>query len=179
MRESTVALTSVAGATPKRWEVRYWDENLLQGPPPGDPVPEVVGITVHLTFARRAYELARWFRARGSIVVFGGLHVLSCPEECAAHADAIAIGDGVQTWPEILGDIEKGCLKPRYFAGCYLYKRSNRLWHWLIKNRLVHAVWRPLVELTRLRHLAMRYRRRHGTARIQGETCRVPFPAGV
>jgi radical SAM superfamily enzyme YgiQ (UPF0313 family) len=134
---------------------------------------------VHLTFARRAYELARWFRARGSIVVFGGLHVLSCPEECAAHADAIAIGDGVQTWPEILGDIEKGCLKPRYFAGCYLYKRSNRLWHWLIKNRLVHAVWRPLVELTRLRHLAMRYRRRHGTARIQGETCRVPFPAGV
>ena len=40
----TLALTSVAGATPKSWEVRYWDENLLQGPPPADPVPEVVGI---------------------------------------------------------------------------------------------------------------------------------------
>src|SRR5215475_3308207 len=30
----TLALTSVAGATPPGWEVRYHDENLLQGPPP-------------------------------------------------------------------------------------------------------------------------------------------------
>src|ERR1700752_319368 len=32
----TLALTSVAAATPAHWEVEYWDENLLQGPPPGD-----------------------------------------------------------------------------------------------------------------------------------------------
>ena len=75
----TLALTSIAGATPPHWDVRYWDENLLQGPPPADPLPHVVGITVHLTFARRAYELAAWYRAQGSIVVLGGLHVLSCP----------------------------------------------------------------------------------------------------
>ena len=60
----TLALTSVAGATPAGWRVRYWDENLLQGPPPAEPLPELVGITVHLTFARRAYELAAWYRAR-------------------------------------------------------------------------------------------------------------------
>ena len=53
----SLALTSIAGATPPHWEVRYWDENLLQGPPPVEPFPEVVGITVHLTFASRAYEL--------------------------------------------------------------------------------------------------------------------------
>src|SRR5215207_9477168 len=58
----TLALTSIAGATPAGWHVRYWDENLLQGPPPCAPFPEVVGITVHLTFAARAYELAAWFR---------------------------------------------------------------------------------------------------------------------
>lgn len=52
------ALTSIAGATPAHWQVEYWDENLLQGPPPHAVVPQVVGITVHLTFARRAYELA-------------------------------------------------------------------------------------------------------------------------
>ena len=57
----------------------YWDENLLQGPPPWEPFPQVVGITVHLTFAARAYELARWYRSRGAMVVLGGLHVLSCP----------------------------------------------------------------------------------------------------
>ena len=47
----TLALTTVAGATPSHWKVTYWDENLLQGPPPINPVPEVVGISVHLTFA--------------------------------------------------------------------------------------------------------------------------------
>ena len=71
----SLALTSIAAATPPGWEVRYWDENLLQGAPPHDPFPHVVGITVHLTFAERAYELARWYRARGALVVLGGLHV--------------------------------------------------------------------------------------------------------
>lgn len=112
----SLALTSIAGATPEHWRVRYWDENLLQGPPPADPLPEVVGITVHLTFARRAYELAAWYRARGSKVVLGGLHVQSCPDETAPHADAISIGDGVQTWPKILRDVERGELKARYEA---------------------------------------------------------------
>jgi len=112
----SLALTSIAGATPDGWQLRYWDENLLQGAPPADPLPEVVGITVHLTFARRAYALAAWFRAQGSLIVLGGLHVLSCPEEALCHADAIAIGDGVQLWPQILGDVEKGTLRRRYEA---------------------------------------------------------------
>jgi len=112
----TLALTTLAGATPPHWRLRYWDENLLQGPPPLSPVPEVVGISVHLTFSQRAYALAKWFRAHGAKVILGGLHVLSCPDEAAPHADAIAVGDGVQLWPEILRDIEKGALKPRYHA---------------------------------------------------------------
>ena len=112
----SLALTSIAGATPPHWQVRYWDENLLQGPPPADPPPEVVGISVHLTFAKRAYALARWYRARGSKIVLGGLHVQSCPDEAAPHADAIAIGDGVQLWPAMLKDVEAGTLKPRYQA---------------------------------------------------------------
>ena len=110
----SLALTSIAGATPSTWEVRYWDENLLQGPPPRDPFPEVVGITVHLTFADRAFELAAWYRSRGARVVLGGLHVLSCPDECAPHADALAIGEGVQIWPEVLADVERGSLQPIY-----------------------------------------------------------------
>src|SRR3984885_3319829 len=111
-----LALTSFAATTPEDWEVRYWDENLLDGRPPFQPMPEVVGITVHLTFARRAFELADWYRRRGSKVVMGGLHVLSCPEECAPHADALALGDGVQLWPRILADMESGRLQRRYAA---------------------------------------------------------------
>ena len=79
-------------------------------------MPEVVGITVHLTFAKRAFELAQWYRSRGSKVVLVGLHVLSCPDECAPYADALAVGDGVQLWPRILADAEAGCLRPKYVA---------------------------------------------------------------
>ncbi|MBI3679807.1 MAG: B12-binding domain-containing radical SAM protein [Acidobacteria bacterium] len=112
----TLALTSFAATTPASWRVQYWDENLLLGRPPYQPMPQVVGITVHLTFARRAFELSDWYRRRGSKVILGGLHVLSCPEECAPHADALALGDGVQLWPRILADVESGWLQSRYAA---------------------------------------------------------------
>ena len=115
----SLALTSIAASTPAGWTVRYWDENLLQGPPPSFPFPQVVGITVHLTFAERAFELARWYRRRGAKIVLVGLHVLSCPEECAPHADALAIGEGVQLWGTILRDIETGTLQQKY-VGSYV-----------------------------------------------------------
>lgn len=38
----------------------------------------------------------------------------------------------------------------------YLYKRSNLFWHFLIRTRLTAAVWRPLVETTRRRHIRFR-----------------------
>jgi hypothetical protein len=40
----------------------------------------------------------------------------------------------------------------------YLYKRSNRFWHFLIRHRLTARVWRPLMHDWRRRHL--RWRRR-------------------
>jgi hypothetical protein len=40
----------------------------------------------------------------------------------------------------------------------YHYKRSNRLWPFLIRHRLTHLAWRPLVEISRSRHV--RFRRR-------------------
>src|SRR5688572_27640307 len=65
----SLALTSIAASTPPDWKIRYWDENLLQGPPPSYPFPGAVGITVHLTFADRAFELAKWYRERGAKVI--------------------------------------------------------------------------------------------------------------
>ena len=59
---------------------------------------------------------------------------------------------------------------PLYLAMSYLYKRSNRFWHLLIKHDLVHTVWSPLVELTRMRHVRFRARllRREETALVAG-----------
>ncbi|RPJ78145.1 MAG: radical SAM protein, partial [Acidobacteria bacterium] len=47
---------------------------------------------------------------------------------------------------------------PAYFAGAYLYKHANWLWPFLIRHRLVHVAWRPLVELARRRHRSTRHR---------------------
>src|SRR6476659_7911862 len=41
----TLAMTSFAATTPDHWRIRYWDENLLDGLPPLNPIPQVVGIT--------------------------------------------------------------------------------------------------------------------------------------
>ena len=114
----------------------YWDENLLQGPPPADPFPQVVGISVHLTFARRAFALAAWYRERGAAVVLGGLHVLACPEDCAPHADALAIGEGVQLWSRIL--TEAGTEEAVLIATCdpMLIEETRRNWPFLRDRRI-------------------------------------------
>jgi hypothetical protein len=44
----------------------------------------------------------------------------------------------------------------------YLYKRSNWIWHLLIRYRLTALIWRPLIELSRLRHLKFRARLARG-----------------
>ena len=49
-----------------------------------------------------------------------------------------------------------------YLAMSYLYKRSNRIWHWLIRYRLTALIWRPLIELSRRRHLKFRARLARG-----------------
>src|ERR1700716_2288261 len=45
-----------------------------------DDEPELVVIQVYITSARRAYEIADLYRARGAHVALGGLHVTSLPE---------------------------------------------------------------------------------------------------
>jgi len=49
--------------------------------------------------------------------------VLSCPDEAAPHADALAVGDGVRLWPAILDDVENDRLRRVYHAD---YERPYR-----------------------------------------------------
>ncbi len=56
-----------------------------------------------------------------------------------------------------------------YLAMTYLYKHSNRLWEYLIRHRLVHAAWRPLVEASRLRQLRTRRKLESGGPRTATE----------
>jgi radical SAM superfamily enzyme YgiQ (UPF0313 family) len=73
-----------------------------------DDVPELVIIQVYITNAYRAYRIADHYRSLGAFVCLGGLHVTSLPEEAAAHADAIFLGPGEQTFPTFLKDFRAG-----------------------------------------------------------------------
>ena len=84
-------------------------------PDTGD-CPDLVAIQVYITNARRAYALADAYRAKGVFVVLGGLHVTALPDEAAAHADAIFLGPGEQTFPQFLDDFRSGRPLRRYVS---------------------------------------------------------------
>lgn len=68
--------------------------------------PDLVIIQVYITNAYRAYRIADHYRAKGSYVLLGGLHVTSLPEEAARHADTIFLGPGEETFPRFLRDFK-------------------------------------------------------------------------
>lgn len=76
--------------------------------------PDLVVIQVYITNAYRAYRIADHYRARGSYVLLGGLHVTSLPDEAARHADTIFIGPGEHTFPQFLRDFAAGTPRRRY-----------------------------------------------------------------
>jgi radical SAM superfamily enzyme YgiQ (UPF0313 family) len=76
--------------------------------------PDLVIIQVYITNAYRAYQIADHYRARGSYVLLGGLHVTSLPDEAAHHADTIFIGPGEHTFPKFLQDLAAGTPQRRY-----------------------------------------------------------------
>ena len=77
-------------------------------------VPDLVVIQVYITNAYRAYKLADHYRAKGAFVCLGGLHVTSLPDEAAAHADAVFLGPGEQTFPAFLHDFRAGSPQRSY-----------------------------------------------------------------
>jgi radical SAM superfamily enzyme YgiQ (UPF0313 family) len=81
-----------------------------------DDRPDLVVIQVYITSAKRAYNIADRYRARGVFVALGGLHVTALPEEAAAHADAIFLGPGEQTFPCFLADFRGGASLRRYVS---------------------------------------------------------------
>jgi radical SAM superfamily enzyme YgiQ (UPF0313 family) len=70
--------------------------------------PDLVAIEVYVTSARRSYEIADHYRAKGVHVCLGGLHPTSLPREAAKHADTVFSGPGEDTWPEFLADFRAG-----------------------------------------------------------------------
>ena len=113
-REAPLTLTTLAALVPPELDVDVTlvDESV-------DSVPyatrfDLVGISCLTGTAPRAYAIARRFRAQGATVVLGGVHVALCPEEAAAHADAVVVGFAETAWPQLLRDFGSGCLQRTY-----------------------------------------------------------------
>lgn len=79
-----------------------------------DDHPDLVIIQVYITSAKRAYQIADHYRAKGCYVCLGGLHVTSLPDEAALHADSIFLGPGEDTFPQFLLDFHKRTPQKRY-----------------------------------------------------------------
>ena len=81
---------------------------------PYDQPTDLAAITVETFTARRSYEISAEYRQRGVRVVLGGVHPTMIPEEAAANADAVVLGDAEGVWAEVLDDARRGRLRRRY-----------------------------------------------------------------
>jgi radical SAM superfamily enzyme YgiQ (UPF0313 family) len=121
----SLGLLTLAGMTPRRIEVEYLEvsePDALAGlPGPFD----VVAISSFTARIKDAYRLADAYRAAGVIVILGGLHVTLLPDEAAGHADSIVIGEAEPVWPELVRDLERGELRPRYDARGRLFDMAE------------------------------------------------------
>lgn len=111
----SLGLLTLAGMTPNDIELRYIEM-------PGDVEGELltgldaVAISSFSARIRDAYRLADRYRAMGTKVILGGLHVTALPEEAMRHADAVVIGEGEPLWPALVEDLKAGRLQPVYDA---------------------------------------------------------------
>ena len=80
----------------------------------------LVGIGAMTRMIAKAYRMADAVRVTGVPVVMGGPHVTELADEALGrdggprHADAVALGEADETWPQIVNDAARGELKDIY-----------------------------------------------------------------
>ena len=102
-----LGLGTLAGYLAPDDEVAIIDEH-INGRLEYTDTPDLVGIEVYVTSARRSYAIADAYRKRGVHVVLGGLHPTSLPEEALEHADTVITGPAEEAWPRFLADFRAG-----------------------------------------------------------------------
>jgi radical SAM superfamily enzyme YgiQ (UPF0313 family) len=100
------------GLTPSDIDVKFYDDRL-------EPIPfheqtDLVALTVETYTAKRAYDIADYYRAKGVPVVMGGYHPTFLPNEALGHADAVVLGDAEGVWEQVVSDACNGQLQKMY-----------------------------------------------------------------
>lgn len=102
-----LTLSVLAALVPKEYniDIQIVDEGMERGR--YDERYDIVGISTVTSACKRAYELAKYFKAKGSHVAMGGHHATLMPEEVKEHADTVFIGRSEKSWPQFFHDFIK------------------------------------------------------------------------
>jgi len=98
----SLGLLYLAACTPEGHELEYFEAE-ADGSEPTDVYRcDLVAISTFSAQIFEAYAIARRLRAAGVRVAMGGLHVTVLPEEAAAAADYVIVGEGESVWPAVV-----------------------------------------------------------------------------
>jgi radical SAM superfamily enzyme YgiQ (UPF0313 family) len=98
----SLGLLYLAACTPAGHALEYYEAEC-----DGDEPPEIYGcdLVAISTFSAQifeAYAIADRLRTAGVLIAMGGLHVSVLPDEAAAHADYVIVGEGERAWPSVV-----------------------------------------------------------------------------
>jgi radical SAM superfamily enzyme YgiQ (UPF0313 family) len=111
-RFSMLSLLTVAKLTPQDAQIKIIDEQLESIPE--DDKFDLVGITCMTATAPRAFEISKYFRAKGVPVVLGGFYPSLNKDVALEHADAVVVGPAFDAWPKLIHDIKNKQLERVY-----------------------------------------------------------------
>ncbi len=109
----SLSLLTLAGMTPERFEVTYHEIADIRHHG-ALPACDLAAISSYTAQVKDAYAVAEHYRQAGATTVMGGLHVTALPDEALRYCDAVVVGEGELSWPELLGDLERGRLRRKY-----------------------------------------------------------------
>ena len=67
---------------------------------------DIIGISCLTNEAKACVQTINHIKKSGKLIVWGGLHATTCPEECIKHADIVCVGEGEEAFCELVESIE-------------------------------------------------------------------------
>jgi radical SAM superfamily enzyme YgiQ (UPF0313 family) len=104
----SLGLLYLAACTPDGHELHYFEAEADGTEPAEVYTCDLVALSTFSAQVFEAYAIARRLRAAGVRVAMGGLHVTVLPEEAAAVADYVIVGEGEHVWPVIVNTALRG-----------------------------------------------------------------------
>ncbi|MGA2213470.1 MAG: radical SAM protein [Bryobacteraceae bacterium] len=108
------AVATVAALAPPDFAVTLCDEGI--SPVDFDTTADFVGITGKISQERRMIELAREFRRRGKIVIFGGPYASLSPGRLRGECDILVQGELENIADELFSDLRSGAWQREYIG---------------------------------------------------------------